>query len=480
MSDVRPMWNHQVVGMNRALTMPEFAFFFDVGTGKSRTLIETLRRKFAAVGRIQKTIIFAPKIVLTNWRAEFAKFSKIRSDYIFILDGPQKERIKKMEYVMQHDSAIIILNYESLQMEGLMELIHKWKPEVLVGDESQRLKNPASVRARKAMRLADGCTERFLLTGTPILNSPMDLFMQFRILDKGQTFGTNFYSFRARYFIDKNDAWRGRQNYFPNWQPRTELYPELHRKISLKSMRAVKKECLDLPPFVRKQVEVEMTKEQKKAYSEMEEDFLTYIKNSKDEDKAVVANLAITKALRMQQIVSGYSIDVNGDVVTFKENPKLDALMEVIEDLAPGTKVIVWATFRENYKAIRERFEKAGIRYTEMTGETKQDERDRNLNLFRNDPDVNFLISNQAAGGVGINLIESSVMIYFSKNFSLEQDLQSEARNYRGGSERHESVTRIDLVARGTLDEVVTNALQSKLNMSEAILSWGSQKEAAV
>lgn len=472
----QPLWNHQKIGIERAMQAQSFALFFSVGTGKTRTMIEILRRKFSSATKIRKTVIFAPLIVLKSWKSEFAKFSKVRQDCIFVLEGDQKKRVKQMKFIMEHEAAVVILNYESLQMQDLMAEIYAWKPEILVCDESHRLKNPSSLRAKKAMRLADSCLERYILTGTPILNSPMDIYMQFRILDKGLTFGSNFYAFRARYFVDGNDKWKGRHNYFPNWQPRKEMYPDMSQKIQTKSMRAIKSECLDLPPFVRKTVSVELTKAQRKAYSEMEKDFVTYVANSRDQDKAVVASLALTKALRMQQIVSGYAIDVNGETVTFKENPKLDALIELLEDM-PGVKVIVWAVYKENYRAIREGLERAKIAFTEMTGDTKQKDREANLEAFRKDPDVNVLVSNQSAGGIGITLIESSVSIYFSKNFSLEQDLQSEARNYRGGSERHVSVTRIDLVAKDTLDEVVTNALQSKLNMSEVILAWGSQKE---
>lgn len=470
------LWKHQRAAIERADDVSEFGLFFDVGTGKTRTMIEILRRKYTRRGGIAKTLIFAPLIVLNNWKQEFAKYSKISQEMIFIFDGPQFKRVLQMEKIMQLDGAIVLTNYESLQMELLMRKLEEWRPEYIIDDESHRLKNPQSKRARKAVRLADKAEERYILTGTPILNSPMDIFMQFRILDKGQTFGTNFFAFRSRYFIDMNEKWRANHNYFPNWQPRTELYQELYYKVSTKSLRAVKSECLDLPPMVRETIEVELTREQRKAYKEMNDDLVTYIAQT-SESKAAVATIALTKALRLQQIASGFVSVVDGQVVSFKENPKLDALMSLLEDYTPGSKVIVWAAFKENYRAIADRLDRSGIAYRMMTGDTPQDEREANLEAFRRDESVRVLISNQKAGGVGINLIESNVSIYFSKNFSLEDDLQSEARNYRGGSERHAKVTRIDIVAKDTLDEVITKALQEKLNMSETILSFGSHRK---
>jgi SNF2 family DNA or RNA helicase len=85
------------------------------------------------------------------------------------------------------------------------------------------------------------------------------------------------------------------------------------------------------------------------------------------------------------------------------------------------------------------------------------------------------MIANQKAGGVGINLVEASYSIYYSKSFSLEDDLQSEARNYRGGSQMHHRVTRIDLVARGTIDELITSSLANKQDVSQTILDWRSK-----
>ena len=98
------------------------------------------------------------------------------------------------------------------------------------------------------------------------------------------------------------------------------------------------------------------------------------------------------------------------------------------------------------------------------------------MDEFRNDPEIRVIICNQAAAGVGINLIEASYSIYYSKNFSLEHDLQSGARNYRGGSEVHEKVTRIDLIAENTIDELVNEALSNKQNISDRILSWDVKK----
>jgi SNF2 family DNA or RNA helicase len=103
-----------------------------------------------------------------------------------------------------------------------------------------------------------------------------------------------------------------------------------------------------------------------------------------------------------------------------------------------------------------------------VTGRQRQE----NIDRFQTDRDCRIMIANQGAGGVGCNLTAASHSIYYSRNFSLEHDLQSEARNYRGGSEIHTKITRIDLVAPDTIDATVLKALADKVNVADAILNW--------
>ena len=133
----------------------------------------------------------------------------------------------------------------------------------------------------------------------------------------------------------------------------------------------------------------------------------------------------------------------------------------------------MWATFRENYRMIEEVCERLKIKYVDITGDTK--DKEGNMKRFREDPDIGVCYANQGAGGVGVNLVEAGYSIYYSKGFKLEDDLQSEARNYRGGSEIHQSITRIDLVTPLTIDELVSEALANKLQVSENILGWKEQ-----
>lgn len=471
---MRPLWQHQVDAIRMAETNRDVGLFWEMGTGKTRGMIEILRRRYAAKGVLRKTIIFAPIVVCPNWAKEFALYSKIKPTDIVVLTKSGKRRVKDFLDAVGEDCArakIIVTNYEATQMDDLYKLLTHWKPEVIVCDESQRLKNPESKRAKLVAKLAEIAEHRYILTGTPILNSPSDVFMQFRILDNGETFGKNFFSFRGRFFEDKNAAFKAKSSYFPKWEPRVSEFPVLQDKIRKKAIRVLKKDCLDLPPLIKQEVHVSMSPEQTRMYEEMRKEFVTFVESKSAEPRAVVAQLAVTKALRLQQIVSGFAKD-DMDTEHELKCPRLDALSDLLEDITPGNKVIVWAVFKHNYRMIAALCKKLGLEYAELHGDITAAQKQENIDKFRTDDKCRVMIANQSAGGVGINLIEAAYAIYYSKGFSLEHDLQSEARNYRGGSEVHTKVTRIDLVCRGTIDELVMESLGKKQVISDVILNW--------
>jgi SNF2 family DNA or RNA helicase len=140
----------------------------------------------------------------------------------------------------------------------------------------------------------------------------------------------------------------------------------------------------------------------------------------------------------------------------------------MLEDITGQHKVIVWSMFHEDHEIVRGICKKLEIKFSELTGlvTNKQEQ----IDAFQKDESVRVMVASQAAGGTGVNLTAASYMIYFSRGYSLEHDMQSEARAYRGGSEKHKSITRIDLVAEKTLDIAVLKALQSKKDLSKDIL----------
>jgi len=465
METLPPLWQHQLSGIELGKKNPDCALLFEMGTGKTRTALEILRARINENKKILRTLIVGPSAVVYNWREEIKKYTKIPIEKVFVLQGSIANRVQMVK-VLPKDT-IFITNYEAFANSKFVEAFLYNPPEFLILDESHRVKGPTAIRTKSLFKLSDQMSNlpvkyRMILTGTPVLNNEMDLFAQYRILDGGKRLGKNFFEFRARYFEDKN-RFMPKHAHFPKWVTKQSSKDDLKKLISQISMHAAKDECLDLPPLVRSVISVDMGAEQKKAYNDMKDDFLAVCKSG-----VAVAQLAITKALRMQQILSGFLKLEDGTIHRFNTNPRADALEELLEDITPKNKVIVWSIFHEDHEVVRNICKKLKIGFTELTGEVKN--KQEQIDTFQSDESARVMIASQAAGGTGVNLTAANYMVYYSRGYSLEHDMQSEARAYRGGSERHTSITRIDLVNEGTLDVAVLKALQSKKDLSQDIL----------
>jgi len=464
------LWKHQILALQKSEGMSHYGLFFEPGVGKTATTIHMIRQRMNTHKKILPTLILCPPVVIENWKQEFQMHSKIPESKIHCLTGSGKDRLEVMQ---SHPGEIFITNYEALLMEPLFKEFVKLlsgSNSVLVCDEIHRCKDTSAKRTKRTISLSDIAHYRFGLTGTPVLNSLMDVFSQMRIIDRGASLGNNYFSFRARYFYDKNRG-MSRDKYFPDWRPLPHAEKEIRHALERNGMYAAKTDCLDLPPLVKKVIYVELSSEQSRLYKSMKKDLIATITDAGGTHTSI-AELAITKALRLQQIVSGHlrveQDDGEARTITIRDNPRKAALKDLLSDLTIGSKVLVWSVFKDNYEDIRDVCESLGIRYVEVHGEVSN--KNDAVNAFNTDPEVRVLIGHPGSGGIGINLTSSNVSIYYSRNFSLEQRLQSEARNYRGGSNIHDSITLIDLVAKGTIDELVLKSLESKQELSNRVL----------
>lgn len=461
----RSLWAHQARDIERFEFKNEVALLHDMGTGKTTTAIGWLRCKYVQAQSVLPTLIVSPIATLGNWLEEFERNSpeQVYSRAV-ILDGGTK---KKLGILRDSDARIFITNGESMQQAELAAAIKSKQIKCLVVDEVHRFKNHKSKRLKGLTWISDFTLHRAVLTGTPILNSMMDIWAIWRILDRGESFGLNPFVFREEYFTDRNAAWKGRPNYFPDYAPKPGMEKKITEIIDRKASRVKKSDCLSLPPLIEIVDYVELSAEQSVAYEQMKEELIAYVSSGE-----CVATNALTRVLRLLQILTGYvqvaeTEEWNGRHL-LRSNPRLDRLKELLEELTPKNKVIVWATFKENYSQIRAVCGALKLEYAELTGETV--DRTAELKRFDTDPKCRVMISNPQAGGVGVNMIAASYAIYYSRSFSLGDRLQSEARNYRGGSEKHLKVTLIDLVAKDTLDEDVLEALKRKENFSDSVL----------
>jgi SNF2 family DNA or RNA helicase len=452
--------------------MPDLALLADMGTGKTGAMVNILRLRYGESKRVQRTIILSPLVTLLNWRDEILKHSYIDPDKIVVLIGTSVKKLRTFEKLTRMDQdKIVILNYEGMISNNIVQALSKWRPEIAVLDESHYCKSHKAKRSKAVYDLVQDCTNRYIMTGTPVTNDLPDIFMQYKILDGGETFGSNYYVFQRKYMYDENQAWSHKPNHFPKWVMRPELVDTVNSLIYDKAIRVTKSECLDLPPVVEETYKVPLSPKQKKYYEQMERDFVTFVEEGESKGIAV-AQLAMTKALRLQQIVTGFIVDEDGEVIEIEDNPRLIAVKELVQALHVKRKVILWCSFRHNYKQLGKLMESMKIEHRFITGSMTLPQKQEAMDDFKNDDNVRVMIANRKAGGIGVNLVSASASIIYSRNFSLEEELQSRDRNYRGGSEIHNDILRINLCAEDTVDERTTEALISKEKISDDIINF--------
>lgn len=479
---------HQMEALELSRREDHLALLWEMGTGKTGGMINILRDKYSKEGRLMRTLILSPLVTLFNWKNEFGIHSYMDLDDVVVCYHRQSKKkrdifhhhcLDKITNEMNKDK-VVITNYETLQNKGMLDSILEWSPEIVICDEAHLIKNPKAIRSKATMKVGLRAKHRFVLTGTLILNSIQDVFMPYKFMDHGDTFGTNYHVFRNTYMEDANAEWSSKPNHFSKWVARTEMYDTLTDKIYQRATRVRKCDVLkDLPPLVKTRRTVELGPEQKKYYEEMKRDFITFVQEKERQQElagAVVAQLAVTKALRLLQIVTGYVTTEDGEDIIIQKNPRLDETEALLSEIVcnGGSKCILWCSFRANYKQLGDLCKRLNIEHVYLTGEMSLEEKQHAMNEF-NTGSPSVIIANRRAGGIGINLVAADYSIVYSRNFSLSEELQSEARNHRGGSQIHSQITKIDLCARDTIDEHVLEALCSKEDISKRVIDFAKE-----
>lgn len=443
------------------------ALLMGVGTGKTSTLIGLLKERIEQHG-IKRILIISPSTVVPNWEKEFKKVWPECPLPIHTSFGNKSSRKKDlMQFVKDYKESggIISTNYETAT-SSLGPILEEFSPEMLGFDEAHNLKNPKSKRAKFFLNLrkkAHGC---FILTGTIVANTIADAFTSFHIMDLGKTFGTNFWVFQRKYMFDANEHWAGQPGYYPKWQVRKNMLPEFKEKISEVSVSVTSKDVLDLPPLVRENRYVTMTKEQEKAYKELKKLLITELRG-----EFITVENALTKVLRLNQICAGH-IGSGEDTIVFEQTEKDKVLKEIIEEIKEsGEKAIIWTVFRADVDRVVKILKECGVHNICMiTGSQNGHEKQDAEYAFKNDSRFPFIICNLQSANAGLNLQEAKYSVNYSRDFSFIRAHQSEARNYRRGSEVHESIVQYNLITKDSIEEEIMDIIEKKQELSDYVL----------
>lgn len=479
-SPSRPPYKHQTVALDALHNTPFFALLMEMGTGKTKVIIDEAtwqaKTRLQEGGKSYKVLIVCPRSVQRTWLQEIRKDAPPDMPY---WAGKMETSIRGMKTLLEMATArvplkFVITNYEKLGSMG--QALKAIKFDLMVLDESTKIKTPSTHRTKNALEIGESCSRRVILTGAPVTNNILDLFSQFEFLENGILGFSNFHQFKWRFArIAKLDGQRIEK--VTGWQ----RLDELKERVARHSFIVRKDQCLDLPPKNYETRYVEMTEKQAELYEQMLETFLATLTDYSDPDGTMKAQVVIVQLLRLAQICCGYMKTVTGEELPIPgDNPKIEALMDIIEQLSPDAKLLVWARFHHDVKTISQALTNHRIGWAQLTGGLSDRERDEAVDLFNGKNHVRVLIGEPGTGGYGLTLLGHPdnpcyTVVYYSNDFSLEKRMQSEDRVHRIGQTR--PVTYIDIVCENTVEERIAKALQEKRALSEMIKDVQSIKD---
>ena len=458
---------HQITALEKSWNRDTFAYFMEMGTGKTKVLIDNLSMLYDK-GKVDGALIVAPKGVIGTWyNQELPTHLPDHIEKKVVLWKTSDKSKKQMSllntlFETGTDLHILIMNVESFSKGAGLQFAQKFlscHKAMIAIDESTTIKTPTSNRTKSILKLRQDAKYRRILTGSPVTKSPLDLFSQCLFLDPWLLNHQSYYTFKARYAVTKKIEVQGR---------RIEIVvgyrnlPELSEKIKPFSKRILKEDCLDLPAKSFIKHTVELTKEQNKVYEQMKKEAIAFL-DGKMQSTATV----MTQLMRLHQITCGH---FSADDGTIKDLPcsRLTELMSILENVEG--KTIIWSHYTHDVKRIIEKIKEVygDESVVDYFGETDQENRSKNIKKFQTDDKCRFFVGTTHTGGYGITLTAGSTMIYFSNGYDLEKRQQSEARIDRIGQTK--PMTYIDIIAENTIDDRIVKALRNKINIANEIL----------
>lgn len=439
-------WLHQAQAFHFASQLPAAMLAMEMGTGKSKVAVDLIN---AWDGHL--ALILCPLSVVGVWPREFERHS-LAKYRVVPLRGSVPEKLRQAVAVTQanEERLVIALNYESAWREPLASWLLQQPWDVIVFDESHRLKSPTG-KASRFCRSFNSKSRRLALTGTPMPHDPGDIWAQYRLLDP-QIFGPSYFSFLRRYAI--MGGYQGRE--VVAW--RTNLIKEKMAPIAFR----VSKNVLDLPPEMHEVRTVQLDGKQQSVYERVQNEICVWL----SEQESVSVSMVLTQLLRLQQVTSGFVATDQGGVVEIGD-AKEEALRDIITDAGASQEpVVVFCRFQHDLDVVRRVAEKLHLRYGELSGR-RRDALDEKACMAENVDVAGVQIQ---AGGVGVDLTRARYCVYYSLGFSMGDYEQSLARVHRPGQVR--PVTYYHIVAEGTVDEAVYGALSRRKDLVESALGF--------
>ena len=426
------------------------ALLMQMGCGKSLVGVAVMGAMYLDA-KINRVLIVAPLSILSVWEEELERFADFPYT-ITVLKGSSAKKRDALRNAKNGDELqIVIVNYESCWR--LEDELLAFDADLIIADEGHKIKEGRTAQSKAMHRLGDKASYKLLLTGTVITNKEIDVFSQYRFLDKS-VFGSSFFAFRNRYF--DMTGYGGHTPVFKKWMSEDFL-----NRLHSIAFRVTKAECLDLPEIMEEVRNVELEPKAMKLYRQIEKESFAELATSE-----VSAVNVLTKLLRLSQITGGHLTDDEGDTNAVS-TAKLDALSDIIDSvMQENKKLVIMARFVPEMNDIQRLLEQKGIDYAVIRGNVKN--REEQVHRFQNDDNCRVFLGQIAAAGLGLTLTAASTIVFYSLDYSMSNFEQAKARIHRV-SQKNDCLY-IYLVCKGTVDTKVIRSLRNKTDLAKALV----------
>lgn len=465
------LYKHQIRGANMALRAfgaldaktpgGGFGELFEMGCGKTLTTIAVAGALYN-LGKIDRVLVVTPTSVCSVWPHDLNQFAAFPWEARVLL-GDKKKRLKALNELKNWPFKalrIAVINYESTHRDGIFEALAAYRPDLIVCDESQRIKNPSAAQSKALHKLGDAAPFRMILSGTPVQNNAVDLYSQYRFLDPA-VYGANFYAFKNRYCIMGGYG----QHQIVGYRNMDELVEKEHSV----AYRVTKEECLDLPQQTFINRYVQFTDAEQAIYEQLRKSSFLELETGEN----VTATTILTMYLRLMQLTGGFLTADESTRPKQVNTAKLDALADIVDDYVvdAGKKLVIFARFRAEIAAIENLLRLRKIQYGSIYGDVPMEERGKIVEDFQTNPDTKVFVAQIQTAGLGITLHAASTAVFYSYDYNYANYAQALARIHRIGQRL--PVTYIHLVVDGSIDEKILAALENKEDMAKTVVdSW--------
>lgn len=460
-------YKHQVAALKRSCFLPEFALLLEMGTGKSKVIIDNACILYEA-GKIRTVLIIAPNSVYRNWSLrEIPTHTPERIQHVIWVH--KEHKIDDLRGLLEVPDCLIfiVINVEAFskkdrRLAKLLAVFMDILPTLMAVDESTTIKAPSN-RTKAIIELGKHARYRRIATGLVAPNGPMDIFYQFQFLRDGSLGTRSPISFKHRYCqtvpvsigMRTVDKVVGVKN-----------IDDLRFNMNKISYRVTKEECLDLPGKTYDFWYSDLDEESAAHYKKMKEEAIFEIENENPEESVFIRSAnRVNMVMRLQMITCGHIKDAEGNDRRFSWKRIKDTINFL--SLVQGS-VIIWSVFtldiQDLCKAIAEEFGPDSV--VHFYGGTTLKERDEATNRIQN-KSARYIVANQAAGRFGNTWTTPSTTYYYSNSYDLEYRTQSEERNYRIG--QFNPCLYMDAIAQDTINFPMVQSLRKKLDMFSLI-----------